>query len=46
MLIKYLYREVGPGRETSAIALVSFNSMYLLAIIWNMYLYNNMERYS
>ena len=29
MLIKYLYREVGPDLATSAIALVSFNSMYL-----------------
>ena len=29
MLIKYLYREVGPGIGTPAIALVSFNSMYL-----------------
>ena len=29
MLIKYLYRKVGPGLETPAIALDSFNSMYL-----------------
>ena len=29
MLIKYLYRDVGPGLGTSAIALVLFNSMYL-----------------
>ena len=28
-LTKYLYREVGPGLGTPAIALVSFNSMYL-----------------
>ena len=29
MLVKYLYREIGPGLGTSAMALVSFNSMYL-----------------
>ena len=29
VLMKYLYREVGPGLGTPAIALVSFNSMYL-----------------
>ena len=29
MLVKYLYRELGPGVGTLAIALVSFNSMYL-----------------
>ena len=28
-LIKYLYREVGPSLGTPAMALVSFNSMYL-----------------
>ena len=28
-LIKYVYREEGPGQGTPAIALVSFNSMYL-----------------
>ena len=28
-LIKYLYRGLGPGLGTPAIALVSFNSMYL-----------------
>ena len=26
---KYLYREIGPGLGTPAMALVSFNSMYL-----------------
>ena len=29
MLIKYLYREIGPGLGTPAMTLVSFNSMYL-----------------
>ena len=28
-LIKYLYRGIGPGLGTPAMALVSFNSMYL-----------------
>ena len=29
VLIKYLYREIGPGLRTLAMTLVSFNSMYL-----------------
>ena len=29
MLIKYLYRRIGPGLGTLAMALVLFNSMYL-----------------
>ena len=29
MLVKYLYRGIGPGLGTLAMALVSFNSMYL-----------------
>ena len=29
VLVKYLYREIGPGLRTPAMALVSFNSMYL-----------------
>ena len=28
-LVKYLYREIGPGLGTPAMPLVSFNSMYL-----------------
>ena len=29
MLVKYLYRGIGPGLGTPTMALVSFNSMYL-----------------
>ena len=46
MLVKYLYRGIGPGLGTLAMALVLFNSMYLFGYSLEHVFIPNMEMYS